>query len=144
MSKRKRRPTEACRGLRLDINDLVADIDAVEAFVLGVHVEVQPLGIDDRGYDGGVAFTGEDPASDIIGGVLKSALTHKSFIANRSKPVGRSAFLPNLDSLIQDNLFVGFCGGGIGCSDGGSGGGQPTRLGVCFLGVEGMGEKGES
>ena len=143
MSKRKRRPTEACRGLRLDINDLIADIDAVEAFVLGVHVEVQPLGIDDGGYDSGVAFSGEDPASDIIGGVLKSALTHKSFIANRSKPVGRSAFLPNLDSLIQDNLLVAFGDGWIGYGDGG-GGGQPTRWGVSLLCEEGVGEQGES
>ena len=144
MSKRSRRPKEACRGLRLNINDLVADIDAIEAFVLGVHVEVQPLGIDDGGNDGGVAFAGEDPASDIIGGVLKSALTHKSFIANRSKPVGRGAFLPNPDSLIQDNLIVGFGDGWISCGDGGSGGGQPTRWGVGLLGEKGVGEKGES
>jgi hypothetical protein len=142
MSKRNRRPTEACRGLRLDINDLVADIDAIEAFVLGVHVKVQPLGIDDGGDDGGVAFAGEDPASDIICSVLKTALTHQSFIANRSKPVGRSAFLPDLDSLIQDNLFVGFGDGWIGCGDGGCGG-QPTRW-VGILGEEGAGEKGES
>ena len=128
MSKRSRRPTEACRGLRLDINDLVADIDAIEAFVLGVHVKVQPLGIDDGRDDSGVAFSGEDPAGDIIGGVLKSALTHKSFIANRSKPVGRSAFLPNLDSLIQDNLFVGFDDGWIGCGGGGSGGGRVEQF----------------
>ncbi len=143
MSKRIRRRTETCRGLRLDINDLVADIDAIEAFVLGVHVEVQPLGIDDGGDDGGVTFAGEDPASDIIGGVLKSALTHKSFIANRSKPVGRGAFLPNSDSLIQDNLIVGFGDGWIGCDGGGIGGGQPTRW-VGILGEEGAGEKGES
>ena len=126
MSKRKRRPTEACRGLRLDINDLVADIDAVEAFVLGVHVEVQPLGIDDGGDDGGVAFAGEDPASDIIGGVLKSALTHKSFIANRSKPVGWSAFLPDLDSLVEDNFLIGLGGRRV-CGGGRGGGGQTSR-----------------
>ena len=142
MSKRKRRPTEACRGLRLDINDLVADIDAIEAFVLGVHVKVKPLRIDDGGDDSGVAFSGEDPASDIIGGVLKSALTHKSFIANRSKPVGRSAFLPNFDSLIKDNLFIARDDGGIGCGDGG-GGGQPTHW-VGILGEEGVGDDGES
>ena len=142
MSKRKRRPTEACRRLRLDINDLVADIDAVEALVLGVHVEVQPLGIDDGGDDGGVAFAGKHPTSNIIGGVLKPSLPHKSFIANRSKTVGRSAFLPNLDSLIKDNLFVAFGDGWIGCGDRG-GGGQPTHW-VGILGEEGVGDDGES
>ena len=142
MSKRKRRPTEACRRLRLDINDLVADIDAVESFVLGVHVEVQPLGIDDGGDDGGVAFAGEHPTSDIIGGVLKSALTHKSFISDRGKAVGGGALFPNFDSLIDDNLFVAFGDGWIGCGDGG-GGGQPTHW-VGILGEEGVGEDGES
>ena len=142
MSKRKRRPTEVCRRLRLDINDLVADIDAVESFVLGVHVEVQPLGIDDGIDDGGVSFAREDTAGDIIGGVLESALTHQSFVSDGGKAVGGGALFPNFDSLIDDNLFVAFGDGWIGCGDGG-GGGQPTHW-VGILGEEGVGEDGES
>ncbi len=142
MSKRKRRPTEACRRLRLDINDLVADIDAVESFVLGVHVEVQPLGIDDGIDDGGVALAREDTAGDIISGILESALTHQSFVSDGGKAVGGGALFPNFDSLIDDNLFVAFGDGWIGCGDGG-GGGQPTHW-VGILGEEGVGEDGES
>jgi len=139
MSKRRVRPTETCRGLRLDINDLVADIDAVESFVLGVHVEVQPLGIDDGIDDGGVAFAREDTSGDIIGGILESALTHQSFVSDGGKAVGGGALFPNFDSLIDDNLFIARDNGGIG-GGGGGGGGQPTRWGVGILGEERQGK----
>ena len=139
MSKRKRRPTEACRGLRLDINDLVADIDAVESFVLGVHVEVQPLGIDDGIDDGGVTLAREYTAGDIISGILESALTHQFFVSDGGKAVGGGALFPDFDSLIDDNLFIACGNGGIGCG-GGRGGGQPTRWGVGILGEERQGK----
>ena len=86
---------------------MVANIDSIESFILGVEVKVEALGVDDGRHDGGVSFAGKDSPSDVVLGVGKSPLPHQGFEADGCEGIRWGSFFPDFDALGDDDFLPG-------------------------------------
>ena len=86
---------------------MVANIDPIESFILGVEVKIEALGIDDGRHDCGVSFPGKDSAGDVVLGIGESSLSHQGFEADGRECIRRGSFFPNFNSLSDNNFILG-------------------------------------
>lgn len=92
------------QALRLELNDCVTDIQAIQCADAGVLGDVESLGGEHAGDNRSVAFPGPDPHGDPVLR-LRPGEPHQAFIGNWGIGVGGGSSLPDFYSLNLDHLF---------------------------------------
>ena len=120
---------------------MVANIDPIESFILGVEVKIESLGVDDGCHDGGVSFPGKDSAGDVVLGIGKSPLSHQGLEADGRERIRRGSFFPDFNPL-GDNDFISGRGDGVCRCIGDSNGGSGREASRGDVGISRMEERG--